>query len=673
MGLLDMFRKDSLITTQAKGAADWPAMASQEFPAGTVEYPVEMVDDLIRGMVGNARGMSPREMWRSQHNVRMVVDFLSRNIAQLGLHAYENAGEGGRERVRSGPLTDLLKAPNQWMTSYDLVASLVSDLALFDEAWWLFRPTRDGGHEIRPLPVHRVSVKSGHEWDGNLVVTVQQGDGRAPLTIRQENLIHFREWDPDYGKRVSPAIYTLRNVLAEQIASQEFRLKVWENGGQISSYITRPKDAADWSNESATRFREDISQYRAGKGSAGKMPVLEDGMEIKQTRFNAKDEQWAEAAQLALETVARTFHINPAMVGATGGISYANVKEFRKMLYGETLGPWLRMIQDRLNRFLVPRLTDVGGVYLEFNVKAKLSASFEEQAAVLSSAVGRPWMTANEARSLENMPALSGDAEQLVTPLNVLVGGQSSPLDADSTDGPKASTPKVKAVREPLHIKAEADSESSVMLGQIMTRFFARQKSAVLGKIGAGDDEWWDAERWNKELADDLFKVAVSMFGRVGADVLSRVVFDPDALDVGRAEAFLKAVSESRAQMINDATEDQLNAALDGDVTEGAERSTPEGVFEQADGSRGAVIAATLLTTLAAFTTTEAVKQVAGGRGMKTWNVQSSNPRASHAAMDGQTVPVDEPFSNGADWPGDPALGADGVSNCLCGVTVTIP
>lgn len=634
-----------------------------EFPAGTVDFPVS----LVSALVDDIKGQSPRQLWEQQHNVRMVVDFLARNIAQLGLHAYQPDGKGGRERVRDSAVSKLLRSPNARMTTYDLVASLVSDIALFGEAWWMVRPTKAGGWEIRPLAVDRVGIHSGNEFDENLVISYHQGVTNKPLLIKQESLLHFREWAPGYTGKVSPAVQTLRDVLAEQVASQEFRLKVWENGGQISSYIGRPKDAPDWSDEAASRFREDMGQYRSGKGSSGKMPVLEDGMLIHQTRFNAKDEQWAEAAQLALETVARTFHINPAMLGATGGISYANVKEFRKMLYGETLGPWLKMFQDRLNRFLLPMIGESEGVYLEFNVKAKLAASFEEQAAVMSSAVGRPWMTANEARALENMPALSGDAESLVTPLNVLVGGQASPVDSAPKGGPigiKSDAPK-------LRVKAEPDQESTLILAQVLSKFFARQRDAVLAKLNS-DGDWWDAERWDRELADDLFKVAVGLFGRVGTEVLERAGFSADDLDEDRATAFLKAVADSRAQMINSTTKDQLDSATSGPDGD-AERSTPEGVFELVENSRGNVIASTLLTTLAAFATIEAAKQVAGSVATKTWIANSKSPRTEHARMAGETVPVGEKFSNGSDWPGDPVLGADGVANCQCSVEITIP
>ncbi len=649
-----MFRKDSTVSLAAKGAI--------ELPAGTVKFHEEWLSALI----DDIKGQSPRELWRQQHNIRMVVDFLARNIAQLGLHAYQPDGKGGRERVRDSVVSELLETPNARMTTYDLIVSLVSDIALFDEAWWLVRPTSQAW-EIRPLAVDRISILSGNEFDGNMVISYFQGENKKPLRIKQDQLLHFRGWDPSYSNKVSPAVRTLKNILAEQVASQEFRLKVWENGGQISSYISRPKDAPDWSDEAASRFREDMGQYRSGKGAAGKMPVLEDGMTINQTRFNAKDEQWAEAAQLALETVARTFHINPAMLGATGGVSYANVKEFRKMLYGETLGPWLKMFQDRLNRFLLPMIGEESGVYLEFNVKAKLAASFEEQASVMSSAVGRPWMTANEARALENMPALDGDADALVTPLNVLVGGQASPLDS----APKSGNITVKAVSPKFQMKAEPDQESTLIMAQVLSKFFARQRDSVLSKLSAGG-EWWDAERWDKELAEDLLKVAVGLFGRVGEDVLAKAGFDASELDIDRATAFLKAVSESRARMVNAATKEQLDVSMNDSESE-AERSTPDGVFDLIESSRGNVIASTLLTTLAAFTTTEAAKQVAGSVATKRWVTNSKNPRSEHARMSGETVPVGEKFSNGSDWPGDPVLGADGVANCQCSVEIIIP
>lgn len=51
----------------------------------------------------------------------------------------------------------------------------------------------------------------------------------------------------------------------------------------------------------------------------------------------------------------------------------------------------------------------------------------------------------------------------------------------------------------------------------------------------------------------------------------------------------------------------------------------------------------------------------------KTWVVTSQNPRASHAEMDGETVAINMPFSNGLMYPGDSSAGdAAEVANCTC-------
>jgi hypothetical protein len=60
---------------------------------------------------------------------------------------------------------------------------------------------------------------------------------------------------------------------------------------------------------------------------------------------------------------------------------------------------------------------------------AKLAGSFEEAATQLQTSVGAPFMSRNEARARLNLPHIE-DGDGLVTPLNVVVGGQASPTDS---------------------------------------------------------------------------------------------------------------------------------------------------------------------------------------------------------------------------------------------------
>lgn len=69
------------------------------------------------------------------------------------------------------------------------------------------------------------------------------------------------------------------------------------------------------------------------------------------------------------------------------------------------------------------------------------------------------------------------------------------------------------------------------------------------------------------------------------------------------------------------------------------------------------------------------VTEEVGVNTMKTWlHSHSDSPynREEHMDMDGETVPIDEPFSNGLMFPHDPAGEAGDVINCHCDLKYSI-
>ena len=91
---------------------------------------------------------------------------------------------------------------------------------------------------------------------------------------------------------------------------------------------------------------------------------------------------------------------------------------------------------------------------------------------------------------------------------------------------------------------------------------------------------------------------------------------------------------------------------------------------------RMVLLAATLAATIANWAATSEAPEQAAAQGVepvieKQW-VAGDNPRESHAMMDGQRVPIDEPFSNGAYWPGDDNLSPDESCGCNCSTEVII-
>lgn len=377
--------------------------------------------------------MSVEEMWRTQPHLRSVVDFLSRNIAQLGMHTFTIDEDGERARDRTSPVAKVLgKRPNPYMTAYELYYDLVGNISLYNRAYWVIREDNDFGYRIDPFPAPWVTpVYNGYMEPNTYMIQAPWSDDSIELS--EDQVVAFNGWNPSGSENSSP-VETLRLILAEQYHSHRHRVQVWKKNGRVGSYLTRPAGAPEWNDTARKRFYQMFEAFVGDNGSrAGGTPMLEDGIELKRVGFNSADEQWSESVALSRKTVAQVYQVNPAMIGDTDANNYSNMREHNRSLYTNTLGPTLRMIEARLNAFVLPLMGADDTTFVEFNIEEKLRGSFEEQESILTTSVGAPWRTRNEARAIRNLHPIEG-GDELITPLNVLEGGQASSQDGGTGD-----------------------------------------------------------------------------------------------------------------------------------------------------------------------------------------------------------------------------------------------
>jgi uncharacterized protein with gpF-like domain len=117
------------------------------------------------------------------------------------------------------------------------------------------------------------------------------------------------------------------------------------------------------------------------------------------------------------------------------------------------------------------------------------------------------------------------------------------------------------------------------------------------------------------------------------------------------------------AKAINATTVENLQAYLDGN-------DDPDAVDAYFDGqvdARADSISTSRVAMVAGLASLSSASQ--NGAATKTWITSGRNPRPSHAQMNGETVGIDDAFSNGMNMPGDPSGGADEVAGCTCDVS----
>ena len=615
-------------------------------------------------------------LYRTQPNLRAVISYLADNAAQVPLKVHKRVSNTDRPRVLDSPAALLLQHPNDDMTPFELKRAIYTDLYLYGRCLVLVFPDSKSasGWQLRHIPATWIISYEG-DWAFSPEFVVISHDGQT-VKVPSSRFILFHEYDPADPMCASSPVEALKETLFEQVESGRFRRQMWQKGGRFNAYIQRPKDVERWTDEAFDRFKRTWDESWAGDSATegGKMPILEDGMSIQQVQFNSREAQWAEAKKLGREDTAGVYHINPALIWPGSGQTYASAKDNARALYNEALAPKLMEVTDRLNQCLLPIIGEPADDYIAYDITIKTQGSFEEMVSALQSATGAPFLTRDEARAKLDLPAIDG-ADELIVPLNVVSGGILSPDTGQYSVVPSFRAGEVQTKSSPIKYKAKPDTEDERELVKAYKKFFEHQRDVVLSKLGAkAGDDWWDADRWNRELSKALYPIAQKQVTRHAKRTLKSLGLDENEFSEPRTEAFVNSMCERRAKMMNDKTKEQLDGVADWEGSEDADRATYAGVFDMAIEDRSESAGAAFASAISGWAALEAVNQCAADSGAtKTWVVTSGNPRPAHAMMDGETVPYNDTFSNGAEWPGDDALDAADVANCQCQVEITIP
>lgn len=442
-------------------------------------------------------------IYQTQPNVRICVDFLARNIAQLTLKAYRRVSDTDREHLPGHQLIRWMSRPNPATSAYRLKESLIADLGIYFNAYWLkVRIVDNTGKDaigLVRLPPEEMRVEGGllpteFVWTSNGV------EKRFPMG----EIVYFNGYNPSNTRMGLAPLETLRRVIAEEAAVSDNRQEFWRNSSRIEGVWERSKDAPNWTPEQQQDFRDQWQDFSGGGSKAGMTAVGPKGMTYKEISFSAKDSEYILGGKLRREVCAAAYHIPQPMVGILDHATFSNIKEQHKHLYADTLGPWLEMIVQELERQLLIECDDQRDVYTEFNIAGKLAGSFEEQASALQMSVGRPWQTVNEARAKQNLPRDSDPESDRIAPQQ---GGPASngQLADDATAKAVALEPVIHATKGRQHARLE--------------KLPVEDRPAAFSA---------DLNRWNQELSADLAAVTGStdemvIAAAVNAETLRRL------------------------------------------------------------------------------------------------------------------------------------------------------
>jgi HK97 family phage portal protein len=588
-------------------------------------------------------------IYSSSPAVRTVVDVICRNIGQLDLRLYEEVSDAERQPKPDHPAALSLRYPNETTPADKLIRSLFKDFLLFDNAYALLTPAPGNQVSFNRMPAHMVEIRGRSMFQAE-GYRFHLRDGTF-ADFAPEQVLHWSGENPDDPRMGVSKLDTLRSVIAEDAALQAAIIELANAGLTEPVWAYRPLEAPLMSNEAEEGLSEHLTNRVHGRNK--RVIVTQEGTELRSFGVTPRDAQMMEVRRWAIEQVAREFGVPLGMVGLSD-----NLAEAQSQFYADTLPPYTEEFTRMLNHRILVRVYNWTDGCFEFNLDEKLMG--DDRLKTLVSAAGGPILLRDEARAMINRaPLADGVGEEIITPLNVIVGDNPKPSvdvmpvqdpNKPPQDGSYREQPKALQKAEDytpvphLHPGRKGDldrQQRNVDLAKAtIERHYNRLERSLGAKSRRGakasESDW---RRWDKEFATDMAGTVAQIVEKEGDIYAFKFAGE---FDMRKVQNYIHAMAEGAAEAINATIRGEIDdLGLKDALAKRAQHVASAGVGLGAGATRWA-------REEAARQSPDAAHRV------KTWVADTNR----HAEFDGDTVPI------GSDWPAGFAPGT--APGCAC-------
>ncbi|QWK79100.1 phage portal protein [Ochrobactrum sp. BTU1] len=287
-----------------------------------------------------------------------------------------------------------------------------------------------GGKLVALNPLHPLSVDVCRNTRNERYYEITENGKKR--RVPEDKMLHVRGAVlPGCDRGMSP-IGVVRNTIGNALAGEKTAGKMFANGMQVAGVLSSDQILKP---DQRKQLGEVLGQF-AGSEKAGKIAVLEAGLQYQQLTINPQDAQMLETRQFSVEQICRIFGVPPVMIGhASNGTTTwgSGIEQLILQFIKTCLGPLVKSVESAIYRDLLDAKTRKTTV-VKFNMEGLLRGDSAARAEFLSKMVISGIYEPDEARSYENKAPRPGGNRLIVqgamTPLETL--GQTQ-IDAPDT------------------------------------------------------------------------------------------------------------------------------------------------------------------------------------------------------------------------------------------------
>jgi HK97 family phage portal protein len=345
-------------------------------------------------------------IYATQPWVAAAVGRLLMASIRVPLKVYRRIDDDSVLRLRAGdhPLATAIEQPWEGGSQADLVQSLVGPLLVHGNGT---SPILSGaGESIRFDP---------SDWRFSVPIMVQPDQILGwEITQRGEtewfgvqDVLHIKKWSSLSAIGISP-LFQLGVTLEIEDAAQRWQKALLANGAKPPSAVVADKtflgEKAEARQQIIANLREDVNSIYVGPENQGRPLLLPPGLDWKMIGHSAVEAELISQREVNQIETCAVYHLMPPMLGILSRATFNNIETARQMMYTDSLGPPLVLVEQSINAQIVRGILREDDIFVEFDFAGVLRGDRLKEVQALQQAIQTALMTPNEGRSALNLP-----------------------------------------------------------------------------------------------------------------------------------------------------------------------------------------------------------------------------------------------------------------------------
>ena len=307
------------------------------------------------------------------------------SIAMLPLRLYEISKDGSRKPAYKNPLYKLLHdMPNSWQTAAEFLEIMSWSLDTFGNFYAYI--SRYGDEVVELIPIANYMVSADYKPNSNepeYTVTVKVKGDTKNIVCGQREILHIKLTALDGLHGLSPI---------QQVTD------------------------AKLDKDTHKAIRDAFYKTYTGSENAGKPMILDNGLKYQQFKISLVDTQFIDNRKYDRDEICGVFRIPPHMVANLDHATFSNIEQQNIQFVNYSLVPYLRRIEQRLNKQLIPS-DKQNKLKFKFDLTSLLRGDSTSQVNYVKSLLDSGVITINNALEMLGMnTCVGGDIRKL--PLN---------------------------------------------------------------------------------------------------------------------------------------------------------------------------------------------------------------------------------------------------------------